>query len=136
MSSTDELITFIRAQLDEDERLAHAAGAEPGCSGWAEWYVDGMSARGNSTARRDTGVLIVRHSWPNELAHIVAHDPARVLREVEAKRRILDEYEVQRRRTYFADAEVTEYVGDTILPLLAAPYADRPGYQDEWRSIA
>jgi hypothetical protein len=49
-----------------------------------------------------------------------------VLREIEAKRRIVDRY-----------AWLREH-GDTggtawVLPLLALPYADRPGYRDGWR---
>jgi hypothetical protein len=52
--------------------------------------------------------------------------PARVLREIDAKRQIVERY-----------AWLREH-GDTggtawVLPLLALPYADRPGYREEWR---
>lgn len=63
-------------------------------------------------------------------AHIVRHDPARVLREVEAKRRLL--------------AACAEYddcpagmsgsgLAYHVEELLALPYADHPDYRDEWR---
>lgn len=107
----DELIAFVRAQLDEDERVARAA---------QEW------------------------TWRPELAaefgspeHIARWDPARVLAEVEAKRRILDEYKraLDRRRQHPDDLAS---IG-ALLALLSAvkiaaqPYARRPGWHEEWR---
>jgi hypothetical protein len=78
--------------------------------------------------------------------HIARWDPARVLAEVDAKRRILDEVVEDAtgldmsvdldRRTRPRD-EVTEpYLGDVLVRLLALPYADRPGYREEWRPHA
>jgi hypothetical protein len=49
-------------------------------------------------------------------------DPARVLAECAAKRRIVS----------FA-ADLTEEGTDDLLRLLALPYADHPGYRQEWR---
>ena len=72
-------------------------------------------------------VLGEEESVPFSLAvHISEHDPARVLREIDAKRQIVDRY-----------AWLREH-GDTggaawILQALALPYADRPGYQESWR---
>jgi hypothetical protein len=62
------------------------------------------------------------------LAHIARHDPARVLAEVVAKRRILDLF----------TPPVSEWGSETLrlyglAQLLALPYADRPGYREEWR---
>jgi hypothetical protein len=55
--------------------------------------------------------------------HIARWDPARVLAEVNAKRRILDEA-----------VRLMSYDGEfQFLELLALPYADRPGYREEWR---
>ena len=64
-------------------------------------------------------------------AHIARHDPARVLREVEAKRRIVD----------VAGRRLDRYIGTgaqvafewLTLRLLALPYDDRDGYREEWR---
>jgi hypothetical protein len=67
--------------------------------------------------------------------HIARHDPARVLVEVEAKRRILDTYE---EATNFYRVHVAAPAGEvhglwTAIQWLALPYADQPGYRDEWR---
>ncbi|MFF6966270.1 DUF6221 family protein [Streptomyces anthocyanicus] len=131
---TDDLSQWLRAQLDDDERTARAASwtddanawhAEPspyGARGNAQrWYVedamdDGVVSHVDPRASDDEGVA----------RHIARHDPARVLREIDAKRQIVDRY-----------AWLREH-GDTggtawVLPLLALPFADRPGYRDEWR---
>ena len=85
--------------------------------------------------------------------HIARHDPARVLREVEAKRRIVDAYEQAlqaegewRERpvpTRPADLRLHEQEGTEVIVAartwrracraLAAVHADRPGYRSEWR---
>lgn len=52
--------------------------------------------------------------------HIALHDPARVLREVEAKRLLLALHRGCDARCY-------------VVKVLALPYMDRPGYRDEWR---
>ncbi|WP_435872931.1 DUF6221 family protein [Micromonospora haikouensis] len=71
-------------------------------------------------------------------AHVLRWSPARVLAEVDAKRRILDFY-----RADVIDVSKAggppEWVhgtvpveAHTVLRLLALPYADRPGYQGMW----
>lgn len=54
------------------------------------------------------------------IQHVETWNPDRVLAECEAKREILD---------------VTRgtYSSDLVRRLLALPYADRPGYREEWR---
>jgi hypothetical protein len=54
--------------------------------------------------------------------HIARHDPARVLREVEAKRRVVNRY---------AENPAEPW---PLFPLLemAAVYADHPNYREEW----
>jgi hypothetical protein len=69
--------------------------------------------------------------------HIIRHDPARVLAEVAAKRRILDEYEraFERRRAHpddMASAGALLALHGAV-KLLALPFADRPGFREEWR---
>ena len=68
------LAGFLAARLDEDERLARQALDEAG-------------------TERET-----RYPYPDRLAtcmHDGRHSPARVLREVEAKRRILSEHTME-----------------------------------------
>lgn len=77
--------------------------------------------------------------------HIARWDPARVLAEVEAKRRILDEH--QPVHGYDPNGPVCSTCGEPgnlgdetavvrwpcpTVRLLALPYADRAGYQAEW----
>jgi len=73
-------------------------------------------------------------------AHIIRHDPARVLREVEAKRAVLAQYESAREQVRHpvsaenrAAARVAQGELEDVLRLLAAVYADHPDYREEWR---
>jgi hypothetical protein len=57
----------------------------------------------------------------DRVEHIARHDPARVLADVEAKRRIVE-----------WDAE--QPVDRGVLNILASVYADHPDYREEWRA--
>jgi hypothetical protein len=64
-----------------------------------------------------------------EAQHIARHDPARVLAEVAAKRRILDDC------ASYVDEEgdaVTDGLSWRVVALLAVPYAGNAGYRPEW----
>lgn len=128
----DELVEFLRARLAEDERAARAATPGP----WiAHKYID-YDCDFEATIGTGAGVHeqtnIVGHGYEgggvqklDDARFIARHDPARVLREVEAKRRLVDRY-----------AWLREH-GDTggaawVLPLLAAAYADHPDFRPEW----
>jgi hypothetical protein len=118
----EELVAFLRARLDEDERIArlNTRRINPRRGEWA--------LVGNEV-RDDANVLVVRHTWPNEGEHIARWDPARVLAEVEARRRILEEWGKQS-----DDDDQYAYLAGPIIPqLLALPYADHPDYREEWR---
>jgi hypothetical protein len=58
----------------------------------------------------------------DDAVHIARHDPARVLAECEAKRRIVEWY-----------GEEPGRVGPA-LGMLAAVYADHPEFREEWRA--
>lgn len=81
----------------------------------------------------------------DQAAHMVRHDPARVLRDVEAKRRLIDailRYEafIDGERGCCHDAEaISRGVCPDINPdriealrLLALPYAEHADYRQEW----
>lgn len=129
----DDLITWLRVQLDEDERIARACGDVA----WVDdvpgmVHVDPAAIRDNKWAFGHLGYVAGAH--PNELgnayrAHIARHDPAHVLREVEAKRKILGL--VTDAGPSFGDGYTEAY--RDVVKLLAVPYADRPGYLDAWR---
>jgi len=122
----DELVAFLRGCLDEDERVARAGG-------------EAMDADNPSWPDYAT------YDGPDidaAVAYLKQFRPARVLREVESKRRIIDgvhfiahcagcnsgpEY---RGTTYECDLDSA---GLHVLRCLALPYSDRPGYREEWR---
>jgi Family of unknown function (DUF6221) len=133
-----DLVTWLREQLDDDAQVANSATSGP-------WDNDDRLMRDAVCAPAvDEWVADCRYEQMGPFAvhnatHIARHDPARVLAEVEAKRAILDEHNL----SYEGSRECyscSDKRGDDIEPypcptvrLLALPYADRPGYRDEWR---
>jgi len=133
----DDLVQWLRAQLDEDERIARAAEGDP--------VFDG------------TGIVIERNrarGFPDRVAglispvatHIARHDPARVLRDIDAKRRLMKQIFMYEAKIdgewgccHGADeieagmCEETSPNEIEALRLLALPYSDREGYRAEWR---
>ncbi|TDD79004.1 DUF6221 family protein [Actinomadura rubrisoli] len=75
-------------------------------------------------------------SWVKEgvALHIARHDPARVVAEVEVKRRLLDLH-TRSNGTGVCQAcgESVREGGCTTLRLLAMPYADHPAYRKTWK---
>jgi hypothetical protein len=128
----DDLVQWLRAQLDEDERGARAATLGP----WVQsgigdygWTVDfGRPGAGVETADTEQGLA--------DADFIAAHNPARVLREIDAKRRIVD-LMAGMLAAVKGDSEVDHYGGlgaaEDTLELLALPYAAHPDYREEWR---
>lgn len=141
----DDLVEWLRQQLDEDERVANgAAGPYP------NW-----SASGGGVGQEGASGYLATGPWDagldDEVAeHIARWDPARVLREVEAKRRIMS---IHRRPAQdewntgpfedrcdgcgssgeFNDPNVRDINDCPELRAIAAVYSDRPGYREEWR---
>lgn len=133
---SDDLIVWLRAQLDDDERVArevpessrtwHTAG------GWPETGPDGVAD--------EAGRWIVEEADERDVAHIARWDPAAVLAEVEAKRRTLDLHWPD--TIQYVKPKCHECSGcgccsmdhpcDTVR-LLAQQYAGRPGWREEWR---
>ena len=125
MTTPADLVGFLRAQLDEDERVAREAGSRS--LTWpvgGTWYLEGVEHNvvGDEEA----------FCHPHNVEHIARQDPARVLADVDAKRRILDEHEPGSDPCDAHDASLRTIECDTIR-LLALPYADHPDYREEWR---
>ncbi|WP_329390218.1 DUF6221 family protein [Streptomyces sp. NBC_01716] len=109
---TADLGAFLQARYDEDEAAARVATPGPwGPSGKS--VIDGDGIAFVEAPRRDA-------------AHIARHDPARVLRGIEAKRRV-----VGRINSHAAGMGVDEVHGD-VLRALAAEYADHPDFDPSW----
>ena len=119
-----DLIAFLKARLDEDEATAKA-------SVMPEWIISESGEFGYIVAAVGTETTgeSIADAWQEDVAvHIARHDPARVLREVEAKRAML--------------AELTRWPFDyrpgcndpirLFVHLLAAPYSDHPDWRAQW----
>ena len=122
----DDLVQWLTAQLDEDEEVA---------LGTLDIGVRAAMQRGepvprweyepDSSIRDQAGTARVKFTWADSAAHIVRHDPARVLREIGGKRRTLIRCQEEMfsgipRLVHFAKQTVRE---------MAAVYEDRPGYE-------
>lgn len=125
------LVDFLNARLDEDERIAKvAAGTRFPAPSW-EYEPDGevhVTNHPDWLITRDyeglTSAVQEEHG-----PHIARHDPVRALREVAAKRAILN-----RRATHdslFGDDEWAVGRSDEsydTLRIVAAVYSDHPDY--------
>ncbi|MEU8723531.1 DUF6221 family protein [Streptomyces antimycoticus] len=145
---TDDLVKFLRARLEEDEQIARkAATRQPGGEAWTYEQPELRAASGLPIAKRQVPVLG---------EHIARHDPARVLRDVEAKRAILSAYERAlaiaaqwgENLQAWEKGEVPPHPGTVVsnssqameqpglhaaMRCFAAVYAGHPDYREEWR---
>ncbi|MDK0524324.1 DUF6221 family protein [Streptomyces sp. ML-6] len=133
----DELMQFLRDRLDEDESVARTAGG--GSTDGLRWLDHGS---GSGLVSDDAGMVVTHKPSTDDehAAHIARHDPARVLREVEAKRSILAQYEEAVRGAASDDWLARDTwrpclrILEPVVRLLVLPYADHPNYQDTWQS--
>jgi Family of unknown function (DUF6221) len=138
------LTEFLLARIAEDEAVARAAvGTAVFARQTGNWSFETVNDQYGPIpivfAVTDTGaktqVANLEGAWEREErgAHIARHDPACVLAECEAKRRIVA------LATELAEwdemGSSTAEEGDAILAALALPYADHQDYQQEWSSL-
>lgn len=153
--SQPDIVAFLTRSLDEDEQLArHAAHiAHEGGTRWVVGrarHVEGYEFVSIHTA--PPSVIEVAGSGFDDSGgihglvyaeHIVRHDPARVLADIAAKRAILadvipgvrsleSDLAAEQGAPRDEDPAVTYEDSNLLLRLLAAPYADRPGYNPAW----
>lgn len=134
----DDLVRWLTACLDEDERIARAACGRLN----GQWSHDSSIPNGYVYDERGEAVVYDESApLPEEAEHIAAHDPARVLREIDADRRLLAEYE-RAANAYPADSRAYDYESETgrerttvlewVVRLRAARFSERAGYREEW----
>lgn len=135
MSAVDDLITWLRAQLDEDERVARAITApewNEGCS-WLADLRDPLPSQRRAYGLPKEWQLLTEA----DTKHIARWDPDRVLAEIDAKRRILDEHQSTRYgecdRCREPGLDRNQTAPCLTVRLLAQPYAAQPGFRDGWR---
>ncbi|WP_329336138.1 DUF6221 family protein [Streptomyces sp. NBC_01352] len=138
----DEFVRWLGEQLDTD-----AARAEAGCGhGEGRWHHDSSHPNGYVYDENDQPVVYDESApLPEEAEHIADWDPARVLREIDAKQRLLGKvfaYEAKIDGEWGCCHDADEIAAGqcpeiqpkdiTALRLLALPYVDKPGYREEW----
>ncbi|WP_435610041.1 DUF6221 family protein [Streptomyces sp. C10-9-1] len=142
MSSTGkapapDLVAFLRARLDEDEQAARAATPgpwrwrqehgepwEPAEGGWLDYsgeYIAGADDRATLF-----GPGMTPHA---DAVHIARHDPARALRDVEAARVVIEQYENLLYNVMPDDNTGIQAV-EQILRAKAATYDGHPDYRE------
>jgi hypothetical protein len=117
------LVEFLQARLIEDELMAVAA--IDGSPSWQTHY-------DFRDVKDDQGHYVVQaenvHPSLEQAGHIARHSPARVLREVEAKRLVIADY-----LRYDADGDLLRRaVTEDILRALCSVYSEHPDYNHAW----
>lgn len=132
--NAQELVDFLTARLDEKEARARAAFDESGA--WRaeryearlEWWVSGEYGGLASTGYVGNG-----DSRP--IAEQIAdNDPAYVLDDIAAKRRIIELVQQTLLRLEWSEQYSVREVGRDVLCLLAAPFSSHPDYRKEWQT--
>jgi hypothetical protein len=125
-----ELVDFLRARLDEDEALAMEAPPGP-------WHIgNAVDPTQPCNVHTFPGARLVADDLNWLVAeHIARYNPARVLREIEAKREALAHYE--RIRQHARQGEEVYVLAEGAvakqIAIMATAYSDRPGYREDWR---
>jgi hypothetical protein len=126
----DDLIAFLRAQYAEDERIARAAAAAQGPVWWYKANLGGVDGRVLAGEVLDDGrevalaeALTARSAA--EGVHAARHNPERVLRNIDAKRRTLVRCE---EAMLAANPMLVHFAKQTVREM-ALPYSDRQGYE-------
>lgn len=116
---------FLYARLDEDEATARAARGATWVASQRGGVVDLDDTHRHQIAGGDGGL-----AW-SDAEFMAYHDPARALREIAAKRFLIDQWADR----YSTNPHIVAYeVSDAIdvLHALATVYADHPDYRQEW----
>lgn len=145
---SDAGLAWLRARLDDEERRARLvartvgehhyppidAPAHDDASGrWTahawQWHQKKVRAEDGRPHWLDEGPKVTDSVRPEVADHIAYWDPARVLADVDAKRKLLDEAEF-----WWGESDAgPNPMSDSTIRLLAQPYADLPDFPEELR---
>ena len=133
------LIEWLRGELGEDERVLRAVPVAPGCVPPAHWSL--------STHGPDQGTVVMGTGpdfalpTPAHAEYAARFDPATLLADIEAKRRLLNEFEAAFDLPPGADIAsdlaapdqlAKALISRTHLLILASAYRRRRGWKSEW----
>ena len=127
MAGVDDLIAFLCARLDEDEDTALNMLAD--CR---DWTPAGREVWTN-------GFVLAEASSEFSAGHIARHDPARVLRDVEADRKLLAAY-AEGVEFYMRPENIVHPAGELTglryaIQCRAERFSDHPDYRQEWKPL-
>lgn len=125
----DDLVQFLRDRYDLEEQVAKDASPGP-------WHInpeaDEVLAVDDIVVAE--GFALSGHQLRATTEHIARHDPARVLADIDGRRRIVDDYAYYTSIGGRTDAEHGRAEGLTYtVQCLALTYSGHPDYRDEWR---
>lgn len=136
---TAELVAFLERCIAEDEAKAEALPWRTWTAGYKR--LGGIGGRGayvlDMEPRSGDGLEL----FPPLVDFMARHDPARVLRECEAKRKIIVLHVPPPGAIFPGEclvcvvswgSEITEDVPCPTLRAVLSVYAGRPGWRDEW----
>lgn len=129
MTRQSPIVEFIAARLDDDEKTAQGCLEEVGGALKGDPWPDS-----DGTVGYDDYPSYPWGSGEVELAYMARTRPALMLRDIESKRRILDEYEDTVR---WYDQHKTAPAGEVhglwkAVRLLAEPYSDHQDFDPAW----
>jgi hypothetical protein len=129
------LVEFLTAMLDRDEAPTWTLSpyaCEPGCCAPAGWV--GSQCRYCDPSPVYGGTVEAITSSAEEHAETI-HQRSRVLRDVEAKRRIVEfyRYEIDPEYCRYLPPDMEKPPAAMALRLLALPDADHEDYREEWK---
>ena len=134
----DDLIAFVRARLYEDEAAAKVAANVAGPEWTWKTGVDDFDEVTDYVMSKGGAHLIdTMGGVESEAPHVARHDPARVLREVKAKRAILAAYAPVAKNDGRGEPEYAFGWADGLgmaVRALAAIWDGHPDFRPEWKA--
>lgn len=127
------LADFLLARYADEEAVARA------CETPGPWHVGPVDSVTSDVAVAEVygpegaDDEVAENVYATDAEHIALHDPARVLAECEAKRRIVEIATDQIRLSAREKWDNWRDMATQTLSALALPYADHPDYREEWR---
>lgn len=126
-----DLVAFITARLDEDQQSAQRAIT---ASGGQNWRASDSGIYPEDDPSHHPGPFIADaygYTDPEYGGHIARHDPARSLREIAAKRKLLWLHSSDHNDDTCDTCRVPRASCRTLLAM-AAIWSDHPDYQTAW----
>lgn len=139
-----ELVEFLKARLAEDFEVARNAMHEDAAVSPGEWITEHHGSEFHEQPdscliaedRKGVYWTVASEVFIRNAEHMARHDPARVLREIAAKRRIIEDYRIARSALDQTDSRGSLRAGSNAFFVaclaLASVYSDHPDFSERW----